>query len=84
MPVQRRVYYLSEVLSASKQNSFGRYDQGSIMRSRWNTNEQHMRIDMRMPYVSIGYDLQWGRQKQGARKLINAAADVDTSKAGGR
>ncbi len=63
---------------------FGRYDQGSIMRSRWNTNEQHMRIDMRMPYVSIGYDLQWGRQKQGARKLINAAADVDTSKAGGR
>ena len=63
---------------------FGKYDQGSKMMSKWNRNEQHMRIDMRMPYLSISYNLQWGRQKQGARKLVNADANVDTSKAGGR
>ena len=63
---------------------FGKYDQGSKMLSEWNTNEQHMRLNMRMPYLSISYNLQWGRQKAGAEKLINAAADVSTSKAGGR
>lgn len=63
---------------------FGRYDQGSRMISKWNTNEQHMRLDMRMPYVKISYNLQWGHQKRGANKLINAAANVDASTAGGR
>lgn len=63
---------------------FGKYDQGSRMLSRWNTNEQHMRIDMRMPYISIGYNLQWGRQKNSANKLIDADANVDRSTAGGR
>lgn len=63
---------------------FGRYDQGSRMLSQWNTNEQHMRIDMRMPFVQIGYNIQWGRQKRGAQKLINADANVDRSTAGGR
>lgn len=63
---------------------FGKYDQGSKMLSKWNTNEQHMRLDMRMPYLSVNYNLQWGRQKRGARKLINADANVDQSTAGGR
>lgn len=63
---------------------FGRYDQGSESLSRWNTNEQRMRLDMRMPYIKIGYNLQWGRQKNAGRKLINADANVDTSTAGGR
>ncbi len=63
---------------------FGKYDQGSKMLSKWNRNEQHMRLDMRMPYISISYNLQWGRQKRGARKLINAEATVNTSTAGGR
>ncbi len=54
------------------------------MLSQWNTNEQHMRIDMRMPFVQIGYNIQWGRQKRGAQKLINADANVDRSTAGGR
>lgn len=52
--------------------------------SKWNSNEQHDRIDMRMPYIQISYNLQWGRQKRSADKLINADANVDTSKAGGR
>lgn len=63
---------------------FGRYDQGSKSLSRWNRNEQHMRLDMRFPYIQISYNLQWGRQKRGAHKLIDADAKVDTSTAGGR
>ncbi len=63
---------------------FGKYDQGSKMLSKWNTNEQHMRLDMRMPYISISYNLQWGHQKRSAQKRINADADVDSSTAGGR
>lgn len=63
---------------------FGRYDQGSKMLSKWNTNEQHMRLDMRMPYVSVSYNLNWGRQKRGAQKRVNADANVDQSTAGGR
>lgn len=63
---------------------FGRYDQGSRSLSKWNTNEQHMRLDMRMPYISVSYNLQWGRQKQGARKLVDVDANTDLSTAGGR
>lgn len=63
---------------------FGKYDQGSQSLSRWNRNEQHMRLDMRMPYISINYNLQWGRQKHGANKIINADANVDHSTIGGR
>ena len=43
-----------------------------------------MRLDMRMPYVSISYNLQWGRQKRGTSKLVNADANTDRSTAGGR
>ncbi len=63
---------------------FGEYDQGSRSLSKWNTNEQHMRLDMRMPYVSISYNVQWGRQKRGVNKLVNADAKTDASTAGGR
>ena len=63
---------------------FGRYDQGFRMLSRWNTSEQHMRLDMRMPYVKVSYNVQWGHQKRTAQKVINAGANVDTSTAGGR
>lgn len=63
---------------------FGKYDQGSKSLSKWNRNEQHMRLDMRMPYISISYNLQWGRQKRGAEKLIDINADADRSTAGGR
>lgn len=63
---------------------FGKYDQGSKSLSRWNRNEQHMRLDMRMPYISINYNLQWGRQKNKARKLFDVKADADRSTAGGR
>lgn len=63
---------------------FGKYDNGSKSLCKWNRNEQHMRISMRMPYVSVSYNLQWGRQKRAVSKLIESDASVDTSKAAGR
>lgn len=63
---------------------FGRYDQGSRSLSHWNSNEQHMRLNMRMPYISVSYNLQWGYQKRGAQKLVNIDANADRSTAGGR
>lgn len=63
---------------------FGRYDQGSMMLSKWNTNEQHMRLDMRLPYISVSYNLQWGRQKRDADKLTKTESTVERSTAGGR
>ena len=63
---------------------FGKYDQGSRSLSKWNTNEMHTRLDMRMPYISISYNLQWGRQKRGAQKLVEVDANADRSSAGGR
>jgi hypothetical protein len=63
---------------------FGKYDQGSKSISKWNTNEQHMRLNMCMPFASVAWNLQWGRQKRGVRKIINADANTDRSTAGGR
>lgn len=63
---------------------FGQYDQGFKMLSKWISSEQHMRLDMRMPYLSVSYNLRWGHQKRGAQKRVNADANVDTSTAGGR
>ena len=63
---------------------FGEYDQGSKSLSKWNRNEQHMRLDMCMPYISVSCNLQWGRQKSGAQKIVNIDANADRSTAGGR
>lgn len=63
---------------------FGKYDQGSQSISKWNRNEQHMRLDMRMPYIKISYNMQWGRQKRTAEKLVDINAEADRSTAGGR
>ena len=63
---------------------FGRYDQGSKNLSKWNTNERHLRTDFRVPYISVNYNLQWGRQKHKANKLVNVSGDTDRSTAGGR
>lgn len=63
---------------------FGKFEQGSINLSKWNTSVRHMRTDFRMPYIGINYNLQWGRQKHKAGKLINVGGDADQSKAGGR
>lgn len=63
---------------------FGRYDQGSKSLCKWNRNEKHTRLDMRVGFLSLSYNLQWGRQKRGADRLINPDATTDRSTAGGR
>ena len=63
---------------------FGKYDQGSMLINKWNTNENHMRADIRLPYISVSYNLRWGKQKQNLDKLINVGVDVDRSSAAGR
>lgn len=64
---------------------FIKYDQGSQLFNRYNSNEQHMRLSMKsMPFVKIAYNLQWGHQKRGASKRVNADSSVETSKAGSR
>lgn len=63
---------------------FGKFDQGSKSLSKWNTNEQYMRLDMCIPFVTVSWNLQWGRQKRGVQKIINADANTDRSTAGGR
>ena len=63
---------------------FGKYDQGSKSFGKWNRNEQHMRLGMRVPYIGISYNLQWGRQKRSVDKLIDIDANADRSTAGGR
>ena len=39
---------------------------------------------MRMPYISIAYNLQWGRQKRGVQKIIETEATLDKSTTVGR
>lgn len=63
---------------------FGNYDQSTRSLNKWNRNEQHMRINMRMPFIQIAWNLQWGRQRRGADKLIDSGASTDHSSAGGR
>lgn len=63
---------------------FGKYDQGSRSLSKWNTNEQHMRLNMCMPFVTVAWNLQWGRQRRDVQKIIKADANTDRSTAGGR
>ena len=63
---------------------FGQYDLGSKSLSKWNTNERHIRTDFRIPYIGLSYNMNWGRQKRKAGKIINVSGDADQSKAGGK
>ena len=63
---------------------FGKYDHGSKSLSKWNRNEQHARLNLCMPFVTVAWNLQWGRQKRGVQKLIESGANTDRSSAGGR
>lgn len=65
---------------------FGHYGQGSESLNRYNTNHYTMRTRAieRLPFIKIAYNLNWGHQKRGADKLINADSDVQQSTAAGR
>lgn len=65
---------------------FGRYNQENTQLNRYYSYRQIMRSDFieRMGVIKITYNLQWGKQKQGAKKLIDAGAESMTSSAAGR
>lgn len=63
---------------------FGKYDQGSNQLDQYNSNVKHMRVDLRIPYISVSYNLQCERQKRGAQKLIYVDANAYRSTVGGR
>lgn len=73
------------MFSAGVMCPFTKYDQPQRLLNRYNSNEQHTRVDIApMPFLRIGWNLQWGRQKRGVSKLVNADSSVDSSSAGGR
>lgn len=63
---------------------FGKYDRGSKSMCKWNMNEKHKRVKLRIPFISAAWNIQWGRQKRNVRKLIDSNANTDRSTAGGR
>lgn len=65
---------------------FNRYSMGSESLNRYNSNRNVLRSNgfNCMPTVQIAYNFNWGRQKRGAQKLINADGDIQQSKAAGR
>jgi hypothetical protein len=64
---------------------FNKYDSGSESLNRYNVNTTHLRLDISVwPIVHISYNLQWGRQKRGMNKIVDADVRVDSSSAGGR
>lgn len=63
---------------------FGKYDQGARQLNQYNSNVKHMRVDLRIPYISVSYNLQWGHQKRASRKLIETDANAARSTPGSR
>ncbi len=63
---------------------FGKYRRGSENLSKYLSGSQYIESDFCFPYISINYNVQWGRQKSKAGKLINVSGDADQSTAGGR
>ncbi|MBD5301130.1 MAG: outer membrane beta-barrel protein [Bacteroides sp.] len=65
---------------------FNRYSMSSKSLNRYNSNYNILRsshFDC-MPIVQVAYNFNWGKQKKGARKLIDSSDDVEQSKAAGR
>lgn len=64
---------------------FTKYDQGSRSLNRYNTNSSRIRLDMSpMPFVQIQYNLQWGRDKRGVKRLIDNNVNAESSSVGSR
>jgi nucleoside-specific outer membrane channel protein Tsx len=64
---------------------FTKYDMGSKLLNRYNTNSKHVRLDMApMPVLQLTYNLQWGHQKRNASRLVESNSSVDKSSVGGR
>lgn len=64
---------------------FTKYDQGARSYDPNHPYEKHIRMTgYPKAYLSISYNLQWGRQRRDARKIVNADGEVTKSSAVGR
>lgn len=64
---------------------FTKYDQGARSYDPYHIYEKHIRMnDYPKYYLSISYNLQWGRQRRDTRKIVNADGEVAKSSASGR
>lgn len=65
---------------------FGSYDQPSALYNRYYSYDRHMRLKgmSPMPIVKVSYNLNWGRQKRGVNKRVNADSSVKGSESGQR
>lgn len=65
---------------------FGHYSQGTETISRYAHIERTMRTKAieQMPFISISYNVAWGRKQQGTTKLINNEAGVQSSSTAGK
>ncbi len=65
---------------------FGHYTQWAIQLNRYAWYEQCMRTKAleRTIFVSVGYNITWGKQRRGVRKLVNANVQTESSEAAGR
>lgn len=64
---------------------FTKYDTGACSYDPYHTYEKHIRMnDYPKYYLSISYNLQWGRQRRNVQKIVNADGEVTKSSAAGR
>lgn len=64
---------------------FTKYDQGARSYDTYHTYEKHIRMNgYPMPCISVSYNIQWGRQRRDARKIVNADGEVTKSSAARR
>lgn len=65
---------------------FNSYSQSSESLNRYNRNRNVLRSKNfdKMPFIRLSYNIAWGKQKKGVRKLINTEDEIEQSKAAGR
>lgn len=65
---------------------FDKYDQPSALYNRYYSYDKHLRLKgvNAMPMLQVSYNVNWGRQKSGVNKRVNADSSVSGSNAGQR
>ena len=65
---------------------FGRYSQGTETLSRYADVKRTMRTKAveQMPFISVSYNVDWGRKSRQTSKLIDSDAGVQQSTSAGK
>ena len=64
----------------------GKYSQGVEQLNRYYSSKQTVSSHFvsHMPFISVSYNLSWGKQKRSANRLIDNGSSIQQSKAAGR